>query len=734
MKRARAAQLGMLPKAPVIPGLEIHTYYEACDALGGDFYDFVALSPYELGIVMGDVSGHGIDAALLMAAAKKCIHIRSEGRSSPRETLLVAMGDLAHDIPNSSFISIFYGILDFRSASLKFASAGHTPPVLINSARQPVVTELRSKGVVFNPSVLDRLAEELSEETVPLKRGDILMLYTDGLSESMNAEREQYGELRLQQLLKHVADAPAEVIGQAVLRDVERFRGGVPRADDQTQIVLRYLDVKVPEGSAQTQQRPEATSNIGPDRTSFIGRERELGQLVELLSQPGRLVTLTGAAGIGKSRLALAAGRKLISRYTGGAWLIDLAEVQEPRDVLNRFAQILGIRGTGGTDLSDAITSTLRLRQPLLLILDNVEHLAKAGAELVRKWLDAVPELSVLSTSRMLLGVPGEREYRLQPLSIDEDRRGEAGSHSDAAALFCERAREIRPDYKFDAKSMEIVRAICAGVEGIPLAVELAAARLRVATLDQVLAQLRKPPPGAAARPVDAQSRRASMFDAVAWSYSLLSEAERKAFEQLCVFRGGFFLEDAEAVLRLGKPDGAQDPVTAVSGLYDKNLLNGVDTAFGRQFKMYAAIRDFGLEQAAAHMGKAEREDLLVRHIEYFGNTAFLEFQRRYGRDAIDALDLIEVQRENMMAALERAPALGLKERAAQAAMALGWYLLERGTAQEAIEVTERSVKLEASPTARQRLWLLHLQARLVRGVDPLLVRDSDLLVEQVAR
>ncbi len=729
MKRARAAQLGMLPKAPSIPGLEIHTFYEACDALGGDFYDFIALSPYELGIVMGDVSGHGIDAALLMAAAKKCIHIRSEGRSSPRETLLVAVEDLAHDIPSSSFISIFYGIIDFRSGTLKFASAGHTPPVLANVARRPVVMELRSRGVVFNPSVLSRLAEELSEETVPLKRGDMLVLYTDGLSESMNAAREQYGEQRLMELLKRFADAPAEIAGQAVLSDVERFRAGVPRADDQTQIVLRYLDVQVPDVSAPEPAGAQAASNLGLDRSSFIGRARELADLAKLIEQRGKLVTLTGAAGIGKSRLALAACRKLLSSYQGNAWILDLAEVQQPREALARFAQILGVREAAGAELSDAIVSALRHRQPLLLILDNLEHMAKQGADLVRQWLDAVPELTILATSRVLLGVPGEREFKLGPLSLEESK----GAPSEAMALFLERAHEIRPDFKAEGKTLEIVRAICAGVDGIPLAVEFAAARLRVATIEQVLAQLRKPPPGATARPVDAQSRRQSMFDAVAWSYSLLSDWEKAAFEQLCVFRGGFFLEEAEAILDLEKLSNGADPLAAVSSLYDKNLLYGVDTAFGRQFHMYVAIRDFGQEQAAAHMSAAQRDELLVRHAEYFGNSGFLEFQRRYGRDAIDALDLIGVQRENLMATLDAAPALGLNERAAQAALALGWYLLERGTAREAATVTERAVKLKVSPTAQQRLMLLHLQARLFHSVDPLLVRDSDTLVEQVA-
>ena len=162
MKRARAVQLSMLPKTPSIEGLDLYAHYAPCEAVGGDFYDFVPVSPWELGIVIGDVAGHGVDAALTMAVAKKTIQIHGMGRSSPRETLIVTCADLAPDLPGNSFVTVFYGILDLRTWKLTYASAGHTPPVLFNPGRKPALQCLPGKGVVMGAVFVQAMEKNLT--------------------------------------------------------------------------------------------------------------------------------------------------------------------------------------------------------------------------------------------------------------------------------------------------------------------------------------------------------------------------------------------------------------------------------------------------------------------------------------------------------------------------------------------------------------------------------------------
>ncbi|CAG0933569.1 partial Phosphoserine phosphatase RsbU, partial [Planctomycetaceae bacterium] len=212
LKRARTVQLSMLPKIPAIDGLDIQTHYQPCDAVGGDFYDFFSVSPWELGIVMGDVSGHGIDAALTMAMAKKSIQLNGKGRSSPRETLLVTCADLAQDLPGNSFVTVFYGVLDLRTWRLTFASAGHTPPILFNPDRTPQLQVIPTRGVVMGAAFMKAMEQSLIEQSVQLRLGDTLFLYTDGLTEAPNPLGDQFGEPRVLRALDTAGDGDSRKI------------------------------------------------------------------------------------------------------------------------------------------------------------------------------------------------------------------------------------------------------------------------------------------------------------------------------------------------------------------------------------------------------------------------------------------------------------------------------------------------------------------------------------------
>ncbi|MDC1141609.1 SpoIIE family protein phosphatase, partial [Planctomycetota bacterium] len=213
LQRARSVQLGMLPDVPTIPGLDFHVHYSACDELGGDFYDFVEVGPFALGIVVADVSGHGLDAALLMASAKKSVQIHGRGRRSPAETLRTVCEDLAAELPTNMFITMFYGVLDLQTFQLRYASAGHNPPILLNHSRQQKLKTLNAKGVVIGSSMKKLIANTLTEETVQLQNGDNFIVHTDGLTEAMSADDTEYGDERLHALLQsRPADSAAALI------------------------------------------------------------------------------------------------------------------------------------------------------------------------------------------------------------------------------------------------------------------------------------------------------------------------------------------------------------------------------------------------------------------------------------------------------------------------------------------------------------------------------------------
>ena len=710
MKRARTVQLSMLPKMPVIDGLDLHAHYQPCEAIGGDFYDFVSVSPWELGIVMGDVAGHGIDAALIMAVAKKSIQLNGQGRSSPRETLLVTCADLAQDLPGNCFVTVFYGVLDLRNWRLTFASAGHMPPILFNPARSPQLQSIASRGVVMGASFVKAMEQSLAEQTVQFRTGDTLFLYTDGLTEAPNAEGLQFGEPRVMRSLDTAGDGDARKIISTVVDDLERFRGGGAAEDDLTMLALRISDAaKQATRMPERKNRRAWPTNLRLPTSTFIGRSSELSRLQEWLHEEGALATITGSAGLGKSRLALEAGRSLLEHLPGGVWVVDASQIRETERLAEAVAQVLGISTSGDATPEAAVALSLEFRPPLLLILDNSESAEQQVGPMLARWRKAAPRTRVMVTSREPLGISGERLLALTPLTTASKSSDKAAMRANESfALFVERAKEANPELAVDDEALPRIAAICRDVEGNPLAIELAAAQMQTLSPRQINEGLQRE--FETRRPVSKRSKDSAPIippQTLDWTYDLLRVVEKSAFCQLSLMRGGFFLQAAEALLDVSDIEGAPDTVEILQSLCDKRLFQSQDTPYGTRFVPLPPIRSFGRRKRAESFSAGQEDALTRRFVEYFVRYASDLESRYHSRAAIEVLDRLEYDLENIFAAQDFALAMGEAELAARAILGMAPLLNFRGPERERIPRFTRALEAMgqgSSPELRMKL------------------------------
>ncbi|HSC90187.1 MAG TPA: BTAD domain-containing putative transcriptional regulator [Gaiellaceae bacterium] len=361
---------------------------------------------------------------------------------------------------------------------------------------------------------------------------------------------------------------------------------------------------------------PEPPSNLPTRLTSFVGRRRELEEVAELL-EAGRLLTLTGAGGIGKTRLALEVARQVRAQFPGGVWWIDLAPVTDPEAVLDEVARILGVSATRGAELGDAVVRSLSRRRALLL-LDNCEHVASAVADTVTRILGATTGPRILATSRTPLGIEHERRWAVPPLSLPTPLGSTAElADSDAVRLFVERGRSAVPSFALSTDNADAVSEVCRRLDGVSLAIEMAAARLAVLApeelvrrLDQRFALLELPAVG---EPTRHRTLEAA-FDA---SYVLLPEEERTVFERLSTFVGPFDLDAAAAV---GSSDGASGrALTGVLALARASLLSPESDGGETRYRLLESLREYG----EVRLRERGAEDEARRaHAEYHLNLA----------------------------------------------------------------------------------------------------------------
>jgi predicted ATPase/class 3 adenylate cyclase len=345
--------------------------------------------------------------------------------------------------------------------------------------------------------------------------------------------------------------------------------------------------------------------NLPLQLTSFVGRERELATVARLLATQ-RLVTLTGPGGVGKTRLALQAAADALDAFADGAWLIDLAPLAEPGLVPQAVASVLGVREERGRTLMATLTAALQARR-MLLMLDNCEHLTEECARLADALLRNCPNVWLLATSREPLGITGETLYRLTPLGLP-DEAGEVGpapppeglAAAEAVRLFVERALAVQPGFAVTARNAAAVARVCRRLDGLPLAIELAAARLRalsVADLASLLEdRFRLLTGGSRAASPRQQTLRAT----VEWSYTLLSARERRLFERLAVFAAGWTLEAATDVCASEGPVGVErhEVLDLLLGLVDRSLVAAEPAADGAtRYRLLETVRQYALER-----------------------------------------------------------------------------------------------------------------------------------------
>ena len=414
--------------------------------------------------------------------------------------------------------------------------------------------------------------------------------------------------------------------------------------------------------------------NLPVQLTSFVGREQEIAEVRALLKQ-SRLLTLTGAGGTGKSRLALQVAAELLPAFKDGAFFADLSSVTDPALVPSAVARALAVPEAGGRSILEAMQERLRDKK-LLLVVDNFEQVAEA-APLLEELLTAAPELKVLVTSRVVLALRGEQAFEVPPLDLPDPQRlpdlptlGE----SEAVRLFTERARTVWPDFQVTDENAPAVAEITARLDGLPLAIELAATRIKVLTPEQMLPKLQQRlallTSGARTMP----DRQRTLRNTIAWSYDLLEAAERRLFARLSVFTGGWTLDSAEAVCDPGEL--GLDLLDGLTSLVDQSLVRRTEPAAGGpRFLMLETIREFGREQLWAG---DDLEPVRRRHAEQYLAMA-VQAEPHLTADQGQWLDRCEQEHANLRAALRWAIEAGEADRAQAAAGALWRFWQQRG-------------------------------------------------------
>ena len=415
---------------------------------------------------------------------------------------------------------------------------------------------------------------------------------------------------------------------------------GVEPGDELRQVHVAIIRHEVAEVAP-----PEHRHNLPAPVTSFVGRQAELDALTRLVSG-ARLVTLTGLGGVGKTRLALEVAQRTVTDYPDGTWFVDLALLGDPAPMAGHVASALGLREHSEANTIEQLGHRLR-DSNLLVVLDNCEHVRDAAAELTAGLLAAAPGLRILATSREPLGVPGEVDYPVKPLDLPEDPTDpNAARRSEAVTLFLGRALAARPTLAQDDASVISAARICAALDGLPLAMELAAARTKALSLREIDARLHDRFQFLVSSRRLAAARHRTLREAMDWSFDLLSHDERRLLARLSVFAGGFDLGAAAGVCLDGDASRALE---LVSRLVDVSLVVAREHAIGMRYELLETVRQYAAEQLLAS-GDATR----AAHARYY--WALIESANLSPDDAgrgPQTPSLIEPEEANVRAALE---------------------------------------------------------------------------------
>jgi predicted ATPase/transcriptional regulator with XRE-family HTH domain len=488
---------------------------------------------------------------------------------------------------------------------------------------------------------------------------------------------------------------------------------------------------------------PRPFNNLPAQLTGLLGREREVAAAVRLLRQPGvRLLTLTGPPGAGKTRLSIEIAEMLAEDFADGVCFTALAPVTDPTLVASAIAQTLGVSESVGVNLMTALQRFVA-RRSLLLVMDNFEQVIDAAA-IVKELLTVAPKLKVIVSSREVLHLYGEREFPVPPLALPDLNRlppVEALALYPSVALFVERASAVQPTFELTAANAAPIARICAWLDGLPLAIEMAAVQVRWLTPERVLQQITRQLAGLTGGPRNLSPRQQTMRGAIEWSYNLLEPAERQLFTSLAVFSGGFTLDAAQDVIdgmadrnpaerveAARRPEHGEESLSpfeveaTLFALVEKSLLLCDADARGvHRFSQLEVIRSYASEKLAEHPASSTFHR---RHAEYYCRLAEEAANWLNGADQTDWLGRLDAERSNMRASLE-----WLLRCDPSAALRMGvvlsrdyWTL--RGQYSEGRTWLTRCMEAASSPEQQnspQMSWALALDGRLAASLG-----DSD--------
>ncbi len=418
-------------------------------------------------------------------------------------------------------------------------------------------------------------------------------------------------------------------------------------------------------------------NNLPVQPTPFMGREQEVIAIEHLLRREDvRLLTLTGAGGTGKSRLALQVAAKLANGFPGGVFFVNLAPISDPVLVIPTIAQALELKETGDSSLLDLLKSSLRKKQ-LLLLLDNFEQVVHAAPSLA-DLLTACPKLKILVTSRIVLHMQAEHEFAVPPLALPDLTSLpdlSVVSQYEAVAFFISRAQVVKPSFQLTHANALAVAEICARLDGLPLAIELAAARMKLLTPQALLFRLSQRLQVLTSTTRDTPARQQTLRNTIEWSYNLLDAYEQQLFRRLSVFVGGCTLEAAEAVCAEPGNGGGQ-VLDGVASLTDKSMLQQTEVGEESRLTMLETIREYGLECLAA---SGEAEASRQAHAAYYLALVEETEPKLLGPEQVVWFERLEREHDNLRTAMR--------------------WLLERGDDEHSVEMALRFVG------ALQRFW-----------------------------
>ena len=612
------------------------------------------------------------------------------GREIDKTDGMLLLFDAASDAVG--YAMAYHGALAELPVPLKARAGLHVGPVILRENLQADI----ARGA--KPLEVEGLAKPIAARVMTLARAGQTLLSAEA--------REDLGKTAL----KVVSHGHWMVKG--VSDPIELFEAGDPACafvqppdGEKAHRVVRTGDWWLPV--------KEIPNNLPHQPTSFIGRERELREVKDLLGT-ARLVTLLGMGGLGKTRLSLQAAAELIHQFPDGVWFFDLAPISDATLVVSEAAQVLGVREESDRPLLQTLCAHLKNHRALL-IFDNCEHLIKVSAQLASAILRVAPHVRILASSRESLRVPGEQSYPVLPLPVPARGDGiEALSRSTAVRLFVDRVQLHKPSFELNEREAPHVAELVARLEGIPLALELAAARTRSLTLADINTRLKDRYKLLTGGSRVLQERQQTLRALVDWSYELLEPTEQVVLARLAAFVGGFDLDAAEAICGDHSIDSA-DVLDLLGSLCEKSLVTLEEHDAGARYRMLETIRDYARE-------KLEQGDDVVavtaRHCGHYFAVAKAANNGLRGPQQAEWIWKLEVELDNVRSAIALSLAGGVDPFiAVKFAVAMQGFWIVRGYSTEGRTVVKAALALPAIEVSSvAQAWALYVGAALAES------------------